>query len=122
MPTHEELAAWFDEREERFVAIAHDIWARPALPLSEHYACARQADDLAADGFTITRNVGDLPTAFMAEWGSGVPLIGFLGSTTRCRTSRSRPSWGRPRSSPAGRGMAAATISSGPPRWLRRAH
>jgi aminobenzoyl-glutamate utilization protein B len=79
MPTHKELAAWFDEREERFVAIAHDIWVRPELPLNEHYACSRQADDLAADGFTITRNVGDLPTAFMAEWGSGAPIIGFLG-------------------------------------------
>ena len=79
MPTNEELAAWFDEREERFVAIARDIWARPELPLTEHYACGRQADDLAADGFTITRNVGGLPTAFMAEWGSGTPIIGFLG-------------------------------------------
>ena len=34
---------------------------------------------LADEGFNITPNVGDMPTAFMAEWGSGTPIIGFLG-------------------------------------------
>ena len=81
MPAHDhrELGEWLDERQERFVSIAHDIWMRPELPLAEHYACGRQADALAADGFAITRDVGDLPTAFSAEWGSGAPVIGFLG-------------------------------------------
>lgn len=61
--------------------MADQIWERPELALTEHFACGLQADDLAADGFTITRNVGDLPTAFIAEWsqGEGGPVIGFLG-------------------------------------------
>jgi aminobenzoyl-glutamate utilization protein B len=75
----EELVGWVDERQERFIAISDDIWAHPQVALEETYACARQADDLEADGFRITRNVGGLPTAFMAEWGSGAPIIGFLG-------------------------------------------
>ena len=75
MTNHAELGDWLDERQERFISIAHDIWMRPELALAETYACGRQADDLAADGFTITRNVGDLPTAFTAEWGSGAPII-----------------------------------------------
>lgn len=104
MPTHEELVAWFDEREERFVAIAHDIWAQPELPLSEHYACARQADDLAAAGFTIARNVGDLPTAFMAEWGSGVPIIGFLGEYDALPNLSQRAEPGRSAIVPGGPG------------------
>jgi aminobenzoyl-glutamate utilization protein B len=79
MTNHAELGDWLDERQERFIAIANDIWMRPELALAETYACGRQADDLAADGFTIARNVGDLPTAFTAEWGSGAPVIGFLG-------------------------------------------
>ena len=45
------LSDWLDERQERFIAIANDIWARPEVALAETYACARQADDLAADGF-----------------------------------------------------------------------
>ncbi|MFN8517135.1 MAG: amidohydrolase [Thermomicrobiales bacterium] len=79
MPEIQDLVGWVEERQERFIAISDDIWAHPQIALEETYACARQADDLAADGFTITRNVGGLPTAFMAEWGAGSPVIGFLG-------------------------------------------
>ncbi|MCC6704946.1 MAG: amidohydrolase, partial [Thermomicrobiales bacterium] len=76
-----EIGEWLEERQQRFVSIADQIWERPEVALTEHFACQLQADDLAADGFAITRNVGDLPTAFMAEWtqGEGGPIIGFLG-------------------------------------------
>ncbi|MGH2550711.1 MAG: amidohydrolase, partial [Thermomicrobiales bacterium] len=62
-------------------SMADQIWDHPELALAEYFACALQADDLAADGFAITRNAGDLPTAFVAEWtqGEGGPIIGFLG-------------------------------------------
>ena len=30
-------------------------------------------------GFTITAGVGDIPTAFIAEYGTGKPVIGILG-------------------------------------------
>ncbi|HET8628978.1 MAG TPA: amidohydrolase [Thermomicrobiales bacterium] len=55
------------------------IWAKPEVGLTEHAACALQAEALAAEGFAITRNVGGLPTAFMAEWGTGRPVLGILG-------------------------------------------
>ena len=79
--TRENVIEWLEERQGRFIHIADTIWKNPEVALEEHKACQLQADDLAADGFTITRNVGDLPTAFMAEWSSGTggPVIGFLG-------------------------------------------
>lgn len=75
------IAEWLDERQGRFITISDYIWENPELGLAEFKACKRQADDLAADGFTITGNIGGLPTAFMAEWtqGQGGPVIGFLG-------------------------------------------
>ena len=78
---YRELEEWLDERQNRFIAISDEIWANPELALAEFKACQLQADSLAADGFTITRNVGGLPTAFMAEFtqGEGGPKIGFLG-------------------------------------------
>ena len=68
-------------RHDTLTEISEWLEERPELALAEHFACGLQADDLAADGFTITRNVGDLPTAFMAEFtqGEGGPVIGFLG-------------------------------------------
>jgi aminobenzoyl-glutamate utilization protein B len=79
MVKHREVADWIDERQERFVTISDTIWANPEVALDESAACELQADELEADGFKVTRNVGDLPTAFVAEWGSGSPIVGFLG-------------------------------------------
>jgi aminobenzoyl-glutamate utilization protein B len=79
--THTEVVEWLEERQGRFIQIADTIWENPELALKEFKACKLHSDDLAADGFTITRNVGGLPTAFMAEYtqGEGGPIIGFLG-------------------------------------------
>ncbi len=79
MAEQQELAGWLEERQERFIQMANTIWANPEVALTESKACALQADALARDGFAITRDVGGLPTAFMAEWGSGAPVIGYLG-------------------------------------------
>jgi aminobenzoyl-glutamate utilization protein B len=79
MPKDMSLAEWLEERQQRFIAMSDDIWAHPQVALDETYACKLQSDFLAGEGFTISSNVGDMPTAFMAEWGSGSPIIGFLG-------------------------------------------
>ena len=81
MSTHSEVIEWLEERQGRFIGIADQIWKHPELALAEYKACTLQSEDLAADGFTITRDVGDLPSAFIAEWssGEGGPVIGFLG-------------------------------------------
>lgn len=79
--TRDEVIEWLEERQSRFILMADEIWANPETALNEVKACKLQADDLARDGFAITRDVGGLPTAFMAEWsnGEGGPVIGFLG-------------------------------------------
>ena len=79
MATNEEILEWLEEREGRFVAVADEIWRHPQLGLAETEACAIHTAEMEKEGFRITRNVGGLPTAFMAEWGSGSPIIGFLG-------------------------------------------
>ena len=79
MRTQIDVTEWLEERQGRFIAIADEIWANPEVALGEFKACNLQAESLEQDGFRITRNVGGMPTAFMAEWGSGSPIIGFLG-------------------------------------------
>ncbi|MGC4107374.1 MAG: amidohydrolase [Thermomicrobiales bacterium] len=79
--TNENIVEWLEERQGRFIRMADEIWENPEVALAEFKACKLQSDDLAADGFAITGNVGGLPTAFMASYthGSGGPIIGFLG-------------------------------------------
>jgi len=74
-----DVADWLEERQERFITMSDTIWENPEVALAETKACALQSEFLEAEGFAITRNIGDLPTAFSAEWGRGSPVIGFLG-------------------------------------------
>src|SRR6478735_5698648 len=78
-PTRQELCDWLDERAQRFTAISDAIWREPQVAMRETAACAVQIADLRAEGFTIRENVGGMPTAFVAEWGAGAPILGFIG-------------------------------------------
>ncbi|MER7684892.1 amidohydrolase [Streptomyces sp. NPDC097610] len=62
-----------------FHKLSDDIWDHPQLRWEEHDAMARHIAVAEQEGFTITRDIGGIPTAFQAEKGSGGPLIAFLG-------------------------------------------
>jgi aminobenzoyl-glutamate utilization protein B len=70
---------YLDHQDEKLSYLAREIWARPEIALEERFACRLLADELEAAGFTVERDVGQLPTAFVASWGSGAPIIGILG-------------------------------------------
>ena len=71
--------AAIDAREDTLREIARDIWTRPELGLHEEYAADRLTTVLAEAGFSIERDIGGMPTAFVAEYGSGEPTVGILG-------------------------------------------
>ncbi|RMG33159.1 MAG: amidohydrolase, partial [Planctomycetota bacterium] len=48
------------------------------LGLQEHKSSAALISELEAAGFTIRRNVAGMPTAFVASFGEGRPVIGIL--------------------------------------------
>ena len=66
-------------REERYGQIARAIWEHPELGYQETRSAALLRGELQAAGFRITENVAGIPTAFIAEWGSGAPVIAILG-------------------------------------------
>ena len=56
------------------------IWDAPELAFHEHQAVRIQMDTLKQLGFEAIRTqLCNIPTAFSARWGSGKPVIGFLG-------------------------------------------
>ncbi len=69
---------WIDERRQRFIDIAQTVWDHPELAMEEHRSAALLADELEREGFEVDRGVADMPTAFVATWGSGSPTIGIL--------------------------------------------
>ncbi|MFC0409465.1 M20 family metallopeptidase [Roseomonas elaeocarpi] len=62
-----------------FTAVADRIWGHAELRFAEHASVEEQIAALEAHGFRVTRAVAGLPTAFVAEAGSGGPVVGFLG-------------------------------------------
>ena len=65
--------------EQQFTSISDQIWEFTEPRYQEFHSSALQADFLEQEGFTVTRNLGGIATAFSASFGSGHPVIGLLG-------------------------------------------
>ena len=61
------------------VSLSDRIWAYAETALREHKSAAALADHAEQQGFSVTRGVSGMPTAFVATFGSGKPVIGVLG-------------------------------------------
>ena len=77
-PAKKTAIAWVDGSKANFEEIAKYLWENPELSLVEFKASAKLQDYLAKNGFKIEKGVAGMPTAFVATWGSGKPVIGFL--------------------------------------------
>lgn len=58
--------------------VARDIWSYAELGYLEAQSTARLQGVLSSEGFTIKSGVSEMPTAFVATFGSGGPVIGIL--------------------------------------------
>ena len=77
MKTKQDIIHWLDANQDRFIEISDDIWAHPEVAFHEFRASKLQADMLEEEGFAITWDIGEMNTAFVAEWGKGKPVIGL---------------------------------------------
>ncbi|NLY35885.1 MAG: amidohydrolase [Tissierellia bacterium] len=59
--------------------LSRKIWENPEIAFNEYKASAWTADFLKEEGFDVELEYAGLPTAIKATWGSGKPVIGFLG-------------------------------------------
>ncbi len=55
------------------------IWAAAELKFQEYCSAEAMAGLLERHGFRITRGLAHMPTAFLAEYGTGKPIIAILG-------------------------------------------
>ena len=79
MSGRNDVLSCLDENRERLVALARDIWEHPQVGFAEEYASDLIAGVLREAGFRVQKPVAEIPTAFVAERGSGSPVIGILG-------------------------------------------
>lgn len=77
-PLQQEMVKHLDTLRPELVEINQEIWTLAELGLEEHRSAARLAGVLKKAGFKVKEGVSNMPTAFVAEYGSGKPVIGIL--------------------------------------------
>lgn len=68
-----------DQKSDSYGKIAHEIWNLAEMGYLEEKSSALLQKTLSDEGFKIEQGVAGIPTAFIAEYGSGKPIIAVLG-------------------------------------------
>jgi aminobenzoyl-glutamate utilization protein B len=68
-----------EKHEAELIKISDAIWAAAETAFEEDQSSKLLADYAEANGFMVERGVAGMPTAFVASYGSGKPVISVLG-------------------------------------------
>src|SRR5437899_935902 len=77
-PLQTDMTKFLDSIRAELVSANQDIWTFSELGLEEYRSAARLIGLLKKSGFKVQEGVAGMPTAFIAEYGSGTPVIGIL--------------------------------------------
>jgi aminobenzoyl-glutamate utilization protein B len=75
----EAAAATIDARRADLVSLADQVWGFAETALRETRSAALLADYAEKQGFRVERGVAGMPTAFVASYGAGRPVVAVLG-------------------------------------------
>ena len=75
----EDIIKNLDAKAPTYGTIAQEIWGYAEMGYLEEKSSALLQNTLEAEGFRIQAGVAGIPTAFVAEYGSGSPVIAILG-------------------------------------------
>lgn len=73
-----EVVNHLDKKQNQYAQTAHQIWEWAEVGYQETKSSGLLQKTLKDAGFTIENNVVGIPTAFIASYGSGKPIIGIL--------------------------------------------
>jgi len=76
---YSELDQSINNHQQQFEKVALQIWDIAEVGYQEYQSSSLLKKSLAKEGFSIEDNVANIPTAFIAEYGEGSPVIGILG-------------------------------------------
>lgn len=70
---------WITEHTKELRHLCDQVWDLSEVSLQEHQSAALLAGYLEQQGFAVQRGVAGMPTAFVASYGEGGPIVGLLG-------------------------------------------
>lgn len=75
----QETSASVEKHRAELIALSDQIWSFAETALRETKSARVLADYAEKQGFKVERGVSGMPTAFVASYGQGRPIIGILG-------------------------------------------
>ncbi|MEM6775317.1 MAG: amidohydrolase [Pseudomonadota bacterium] len=78
-PLKTEIIASVDAQAEALANLSDEIWRAAEIAFQETKSSDALVRHAKNHGFRVTRGTGEIPTAFVAEYGSGTPIIGIMG-------------------------------------------
>ncbi|MFP3952040.1 MAG: hypothetical protein ACLFVP_07895 [Candidatus Bathyarchaeia archaeon] len=80
MSAKESAWNWLEGHSDRLYEISDRIWEYAELGLMEKKSSKLVAEELERHGFNMDLGVAGMPTALVATWGEGKPVIGIMGN------------------------------------------
>ena len=77
--SEKEILKKLEQKSEEYGKIAQNIWEFAEMGYQEEQSSGLLQKTLQDAGFTIKKGVAGIPTAFIAEYGSGSPIIAIMG-------------------------------------------
>lgn len=68
-----------DANKDALIGLSDYLWENPETAFAEFTATQLLCDTLRKEGFFVKEKLANIPTAFSGTFGSGKPVIGFLG-------------------------------------------
>ena len=73
-----QICSAIEQKSDYYSELAHSIWELAEVGYQEYQSSALLQQSLTSAGFSVTPGVADIPTAFIASYGEGTPVIAIL--------------------------------------------
>jgi aminobenzoyl-glutamate utilization protein B len=87
----EEVSAEVASLQKMSQEIVDMVFSFSELGFQEHWTADYVTGILAGEGFRIERGCADMPTCYVASWGSGGPVVGIMGDIDGLPETSQRP-------------------------------
>jgi aminobenzoyl-glutamate utilization protein B len=77
--TKRAAVASVDQHAAEIIKLSDQVWEFAETALREHRSSKLLADYAESEGFRVQRGISGMPTAFVASFGEGRPIIGIMG-------------------------------------------
>ena len=74
----EKIIQFIDDKKDVYCEASDEIWSYAETKFEEYKSSEKLKQLLSEEGFSIETAVADMPTAFVASFGKGKPVIGLL--------------------------------------------